>query len=303
MPISAHKLEQALSRVPKIAAAVKRIMLDPSYRGVISAAEAAELEQQSGMNPWQLAYSLVPAAQLYAVTPISNYNVGAVAVGLTGALYYGANLEVAGQALSFTLHAEQSATSNAWINGEQGLNYLAISAAPCGYCRQFLYELVDAATLQIVLPDASGNPQPELLTDYLPDAFGPADLGIQGGLMQPQINGVTVAGTLDPTAMAALDAANAAYCPYTKSFAGVALLTANGTICVGQYAENAAYNPAMSPLEAALSQVAFTGQTWASITEAALVQAPGLADQTGATLTLLGSVTNVPLSVYPGTVG
>src|ERR1044072_1559554 len=158
MPISAHKLEQALARVPKIAAAVKLMMLDPSYRGVISAAQAAELEQQSGMNAWQLAYSLVPAAQLYAVTPVSN-NVGAVAVGLSGALYYGANLEVAGQALSFTLHAEQSATSNAWINGEQGLNYLAISAAPCGYCRQFLYELVDATTLQIVLPDASGNPE------------------------------------------------------------------------------------------------------------------------------------------------
>ena len=302
MPISAHKLDQALTRVPKIASKVKQIMLDPSFHGVISAELAAELEAQSGMNAWQLAFSLVSTAQLFAVTPISAYPVGAVGVGLSGALYYGANLEVAGQALSFTLHAEQAATSNAWINGEQGMTSLAISAAPCGYCRQFLYELVDAATLEIVLPDSSGQPAPELLTYYLPDAFGPADLGIVGGLMQPQANGVTVAGTLDATAMAALAAANAAYCPYTKSFAGVALLTADGFICVGQYAENAAYNPAMSPLEAALSQVAFTGQNWAAITEAVLVQAPGPADQTETTQTLLSSVTGVPLTVYQGTV-
>ena len=207
MPISAHKLDQALTRVPKIASKVKQIMLDPSFHGVISAELAAELEAQSGMNAWQLAFSLVSTAQLFAVTPISAYPVGAVAVGLSGALYYGANLEVAGQALSFTLHAEQAATSNAWINGEQGMSSLAISAAPCGYCRQFLYELVDAATLEIVLPTSSGQPAPELLTYYLPDAFGPADLGIVGGLMQPQANGVTVAGTLDATAMAALAAA------------------------------------------------------------------------------------------------
>ena len=270
---------------------------DPATNGVVSAAAAAQLAQQQGLTLQQLALELVSFAQAYAVTPISNFNVGAVGVGVSGALYYGANLEVAGQALSFTVHAEQAAVANAWVNGEQGLAALAISAAPCGYCRQFLWELVDAATLEIVLPNTAG----QLLADYLPDPFGPHDLGVQGGLMQSQYNGLSASQPLDATAEAALAAANAAYSPYTSSFAGVALTTSTGVTCTGRYAENAAYNPSMSPLEAALSQLVFAGQSFASITEAVLVQAPGSASQVGATSAVLGCVTATPLTVLSAT--
>jgi cytidine deaminase len=264
-----------------------------SFHGVISAADVATLLQRTGYTLQQLAAALVPFAQGYAVVPVSNFNVGAIGLGTSGALYYGANYEVQGQALSFTVHAEQACVANAWVNGENGLQMLSISAAPCGYCRQFLYELVDAATLQIGLP---GQPL-QLLTSFLPDPFGPADLGIQGGLMQPQANGLVLPGQLDTTTQAALAAANAAYSPYTKTYAGVALTTGDGITCVGRYAENAAYNPSMSPLEGALSQLAFHNRTPADVVEAVLVEAPGTASQAGATSTLWSAVSGIAIAV------
>lgn len=268
--------------------------MDPAVNGVISASQAAEMAAEMGVTLEQLALSLVPIAQTYAVVPVSNFQVGAVGVGLTGALYYGANLEVAGEALSFTVHAEQACVANAWLNGEQGLASLAISAAPCGYCRQFLYELVDAATLSVILP----NQPAQLLTFFLPDPFGPHDLGVQGGLMQAQANGLSLDQPVGPTAQAALDAANASYSPYTGTFAGVALTTSAGVTTTGRYAENAAYNPSMSPLEAALSQLVFHGQPLDTIVEAVLVEAPGLASQLGATETVLGAISSTPLVAY-----
>lgn len=41
----------------------------------------------------------------------------------------------------FTVHAEQSSIADAWMNGEEGIDLIAVTAAPCGYCRQFLNEL------------------------------------------------------------------------------------------------------------------------------------------------------------------
>lgn len=289
--------EKALASVLPISGEIREIYGSSNFHGVISASDAAALAQKMGVNLAQLAGSLVPFAQLYAVVPISNYQVGAVGVGLSGALYYGANLEFGGEALSFTVHAEQACVANAWVNGEQGLATLAISAAPCGYCRQFLYELIDASTLIISLSGQTQQP----LTYYLPDPFGPHDLGVQGGLMQAQFNGLSVGQALDATGEAALAAANASYSPYTNTFAGVALRTSAGVICTGRYAENAAYNPSMSPLEAALSQLVFYNQPFDTIVEAVLVEAPGSASQVGATQTVLGAVSKVPLTVYTTT--
>ncbi len=53
-------------------------------------------------------------------------------------------MEFASQALSFTINAEQSAANNAWLHGEEGVQIVAVSAAPCGNCRQFLKELTTA---------------------------------------------------------------------------------------------------------------------------------------------------------------
>src|SRR5271165_6658459 len=148
---------------------------------------------------------------------------------------------------------------------------LAVSAAPCGYCRQFLYELTTASTLQILLPKTPAV----LLTSLIPDAFGPADLGVTAALMSPQSHGMTFsAGAGDPVVQAALTAANASYAPYTFDYSGVALKTKEGGIFTGSVAENAAFNPSMSPLEAAVvSLIISGGRSYDEIVDAVLVEA------------------------------
>lgn len=271
--------------------------LPPVRDGVLPAAEVAQFLRSYGMTIEQLMLALLPQAQAFAKPPISNFFVGAVALGSSGALYFGANYEFPGQALSFTVHGEQAATAHAISHGETGMQKLAVSAAPCGYCRQFLYELTTAATLEIILP----NTPNVLLTALIPDAFGPADLGVTAALMSPQAHGLTVkSGVKDPVVDAALAAANASYAPYTFDYAGVALRTKGGSIFTGSVAENAAFNPSMSPLEAAVvSLIIAGGKSYDDIDDAVLVQAVGSkASQTDATRAVLSSITSVKLRVH-----
>ncbi|HYI10895.1 MAG TPA: cytidine deaminase [Thermoanaerobaculia bacterium] len=232
--------------------------------------------------------ALAEAAR-FARPPISDFFVGAVSRGLSGKLYPGANLEFAGEALSFTVHAEQSSIAHAWMSGEEGVDLIAVTAAPCGYCRQFLNELTTAERLTIQVPDGTFA-----LGELLPHAFGPRDLGVTGGLMQRDDHRLTI-GEDDELALEALRAANLSYAPYSKSYAGVALRTADGAIYAGAYAENAAFNPSMSPLEVALSQLNLGGGSFDAITEAVLVSVDGLHDN--ATRTVLAAVSAAPLRV------
>jgi cytidine deaminase len=113
-----------------------------------------------------------------------------------------------------------------------------------------------------------------------------------------QLNGS--AGT-DPVIAAALGAASNSYAPYqtdvSYQFSGVAVLTADGKIFPGRYAENAAYNPSMSPLESALTFMNLSLPQGATrqITRCVLVEVPTLASQL--------SATQAVLSAYAPTVG
>ena len=231
--------------------------------------------------------TLLPQAAAFARPPISNFRVGAIARGTSGKLYFGTNLEFAGEALSFTVHAEQSAVVHAWMSGETGIDVVATSAAPCGYCRQFLNELVTARELLVVMPTESRP-----LSELLPSSFGPRDLGIDGGLLQPENHGLAIDET-DALAQAALQAANMSYAPYSKSFAGVAVRTKDGRIFSGAYAENAAFNPSLSPLQAALSQLNLGGAGWSDIAEAVLVSVDDL--HANAARTVLAAISDAPL--------
>jgi len=271
--------------------------LPPVTGGAIPAAEVQRFLRSSGMTIDELMLALIPEAQKFALPPISNFFVGAVALGSSGSLYFGANYEFVGQALSFTVHGEQAATAHAISCGETGMQKLAVSAAPCGYCRQFLYELTTASTLQILLP----NTPPALLTDLIPDAFGPADLGVTAALMSPQSHSMTLSsGAGDPVVQAALKAANTSYAPYTFDYSGVALKTRDGGIFTGSVAEDAAFNPSMSPFEAAVvSLVISGGKSYGDIVDAVLVEtADSKAGQADATRAGLGAITSVTLRAY-----
>lgn len=304
--------KQAIARLPKTIRADIDVLWESGGR--LPADQVGDLLRRTNAEIGTLMMQLLPVAQQYAVVPVSHYQVGAVAAGMpvpgTGwcSLYLGANFEFENVALSFTVHAEQSATTNAWLNGEAGLQALAISAAPCGYCRQFLYELVTAQQLNILLPSDPKNPLAYTaapLTTFLPQAFGPNDLGVKGGMMDPALCTHTLAlngGTpTDPVVAAALAAASGSYAPYqtdvSYQFSGVAVLTADGEIYPGRYAENAAYNPSMSPLESALTFMNLSQPQGATrqITRCVLVEVPTLASQL--------SATQAVLSAYAPTVG
>ncbi|HVG25113.1 MAG TPA: cytidine deaminase [Thermoanaerobaculia bacterium] len=231
--------------------------------------------------------ALLPQAAALARPPISNFKVGAVARGTSGKLYFGTNVEFAGEALSFTVHAEQSAVVNAWMSGERGIDLVGTSAAPCGYCRQFLNEL--ATDVTVVMPG-----QVRKLSELLPSSFGPRDLGIEGGMLQHDGPVLTI-DEEDELAQAALAAANLSYAPYSKAYAGVALRTRDGAIVSGAYAENAAFNPSLSPLQAALSQLNLRGGAWSDIAECTLVRASTLHDN--ATRVVLAAIGDAPLRV------
>lgn len=272
-----------------------RELATPGTCAIIAADEAAAWARALDVVLPELMLRLVGWAALRADVPISRFRVGAVAQGLSGALYAGANLEFAGLPLSCSVHAEQSAVTNAWAHGERALRALAVSAAPCGYCRQFLYELVTAERLEILLPERPAAP----LTALLPGAFGPRDLGVEGGLMQPESHGLVLApdeAGATETLAAALAAADASYAPYGKTYAGAALRTADGALYQGRYAESAAFNPSLSPLQAALAHLTLCGRAYADITRAALVETAGPVGQRAAAAAVLAAVSPVPLA-------
>jgi cytidine deaminase len=240
--------------------------------GYLPPAAVLELTTGSGLSLEQLMLELIGLAKTLARPSISNFPVGAVARGVSGALYLGANLEFVGGPLQFTVHAEQATVINAATHGEAGLEALAISAPPCGYCRQFLYELATASQLEILLADRP----PTRLADYLPRAFGPADLGVVGGLLAPQRHVVRLAAAigLDRHTAAvglAVDGAQLSYAPYTHAVGAVALTTRGGRTFVGPYLENAAFNPSISPVQAAAVKLVLGGGRLNEVVRATVV--------------------------------
>ena len=65
----------------------------------------------------------------------------AVALGASGRIFFGVNLEFARLPLYNSVHAEQFLVVNALHHGETEIRKLAVSEAPCGHCRQFYSEL------------------------------------------------------------------------------------------------------------------------------------------------------------------
>jgi cytidine deaminase len=118
----------------------------------------------------------VEARQL-AYVPYSNYPVGAALLTASGAVFTGCNIESA--SYSATVCGERTAAFKAVSEGERIFRAVAIvtpnAAAPCGICRQVLYEFGPEMT--VILADPNGTITWEgSLTDLLPLGFGPQTL-------------------------------------------------------------------------------------------------------------------------------
>jgi cytidine deaminase len=72
-----------------------------------------------------------------------------------------------------------------------------------------------------------------------------------------------------------LDAARKSYASHTGAHSGVAIGTQSGRIFKGAYIENAAYNPSLSPLQAALAALIVAGNPYSAISKVALVELNG----------------------------
>ena len=120
------------------------------------------------------------AASTRAYAPYSHFHVGA-AIWTDAGLFTGGNVENASYGL--TNCAERSAVFAAVAAGARRLSCVVVHTptpqptAPCGACRQVLYEFGGEAARLISICDGDDIVD-TTLGALLPGAFGPADLGI-----------------------------------------------------------------------------------------------------------------------------
>jgi len=266
---------------------LRAVVTDPGFGGQISVSEARYLQEAEGKSIEAIMLALLPLARSYSRPPISNYRVGVVARGTSGHLYLGANIEFPGHSLGFAVHAEQSALSNAYMHSDQGVAAIALTAAPCGHCRQFMNELSPEGQIEILV---NGHP-PMKLSSLLPMAFGPADLGMKQGAFPVQQVDLILPSASDELAHAAAEAARRSYAPYTKAHSGVAIATSSGRIYNGAYIENVAFNPSLSPLQTALVSLIAAGEKYSAISRVALMEVEGaVISQRSATEAVLAAI-------------
>lgn len=266
-------------------------LLHQNFAGHIDAQQLAELTRASKMTEAEVLLALLPIAAALAKPPISEFYVGAIAKGKSGDIYMGANLELPGEALFHSVHAEQSAISHAWLSGESQIVDMIVNASPCGHCRQFMNELVDGAKIAIHLPAQDSHS----LAYYLPYAFGPTDLNVTSPLLAKHEMEFALDSS-DPMIIEGLDHAGLSYAPYTQSYAAVVLETADGATYCGRYAENAAFNPSMLPMQMALSNLTRHNREFSEISRAVLIESSqGKISLVGATMDALHTVAAIEL--------
>jgi cytidine deaminase len=109
----------------------------------------------------------------FAYAPYSHLHVGAAGLVHDGRIVSGCNVENASYGLTLcaecglvtALHSSGGGTLVAVVCVDRSGNYLA----PCGRCRQLLYEHGPELLL-------GWEPEPLSIVDLLPHAFGPGDL-------------------------------------------------------------------------------------------------------------------------------
>ncbi|MHA2939960.1 cytidine deaminase [Vibrio sp. RC27] len=249
----------------------------------LSAEQLLELTEVFSVDQKTCLYALLPLAANYALVPLSNYHVGSIVVGLSGNAYFGANMEFGDQSLSQTVHAEQAAINHAWLCGEEGISDIYVNQSPCGHCRQFMNELSTSEQLTIHVQGRESVS----LAQLLPDAFGPNDLGVANRLMsiQTRVSSSESSHSFDELAWKRV------YSPYTESPSMCLITLEDGKRIIGCYAENAAFNPSLSPLQSALIMLRLALRDFDSIVDVELIESKqSQVLQYDATLSLLKSI-------------
>lgn len=109
-----------------------------------------------------------------AYVPYSNIRIGAAAMGGSGKVYTGVNVE--NSSYGATICAERSAVSKAITDGETEIKAIAITgnldayAYPCGICRQVLAEFMKTDSI-VAVSGLNKEIKIYTLSELLPDSF------------------------------------------------------------------------------------------------------------------------------------
>ena len=210
---------------------------------------------------------MVYTAQPMALVPVSDFHVGAAGVNADGEVFLGVNIEFVGASFAQTVHAEQFLITLSRTYSSSPIVKIAVSAPPCGHCRQFLNEFDSEGTLEMLIGDEPAVPMSVLL----PRAFGPSDLKVT----EPFYSDPPEPLVEDDLDEAARRAALHSYVPYSGTRAGISVRTKTGNIFFGAALENAAYNPALPPLQAAIVSAYAAGHHPDQIADVVLCQEKG----------------------------
>jgi len=250
------------------------------FRGVL---EPAAIAAAAPLTVDELAMALLPVAGAFAVTPISHFNVGAIA-RCNGRLIFGANAEWGPLLLS--VHAEQCAVSQTLLNSArcrragEPIECIYVTDAPCGHCRQFLAEQEYLQGKDIAV-HVRGKAPISKVSEFLREPFTPGDLKIAPGIhpctdvnLPPECARNDIASGACAAFYMLQDVSRAPY-SHAESACSVEFGLGSG-IVAGAYIENCAYNPSFQSLSAALMGARFQGRDISKISKVIMLEKPGL---------------------------
>ena len=243
--------------------------------GVLPADRAEAISSANGVTIDELMLLSLPVAQTFARPPISGFFVGAVGrEAETGHLLFGGNLEFPGGHIGNTVHGEGFVFARAFSRGT-AIETLALGEAhPCAHCRQFLSEFAAPASLTLI--DPLGHRL--RMADLYPWPFDPAYLG-ERGIVAGEVRHSNLElgpNELAPEAAAKLaDHGRRSHVPYGKGPAAIVLTLRDGARVGGAAIESVAFNPTMSPLQAAMIDLFAHGYAASDIAAAAIAVQPG----------------------------
>ena len=109
-----------------------------------------------------------------AYAPYSHFQVGAAVLAESGKIYGGANVENA--SYGATICAGRNAIAAAVNAGERKLTAIAVTATPCGMCRQVMREFCDPKAFKVIVAKGVEDYKEYSLDELLPESFGPEHL-------------------------------------------------------------------------------------------------------------------------------
>lgn len=128
----------------------------------------------------QVLVKMAEEARKNAYAPYSGYKTGAAVLATNGKIYIGCNVE---NAIYKVPHAEENAISAMAVAGARRIIALCcihkVVGMPCGNCRQLMWEFCgNDPSVKFLGVDLKGNIKTWTISELLPEAFGPKDLGV-----------------------------------------------------------------------------------------------------------------------------